>query len=90
MYVVYSAPYGGQYLPAEVAEKLNVSRYTVNKEVRTSPVLIKYVRANPYGELALARIPAEATDWAVWEYDGAETVFYVLGGKIHTASREEV
>lgn len=86
MYVVYNAPYGGWYLPAEVAEKLNVSRYTANKEVRTSPVLIDWVREHSDGELALACIPDAATDWAVWEYDGAETVFYVLDGKIRTAA----
>lgn len=86
MYVVYNAPYGGWCIPAEVAEKLNVSQYAETKEVRTSPVLIKWVREHPGGDLALVRIPDAATDWVVWEYDGAETVFYVLDGKIRAAA----
>lgn len=35
----------------------------------------------PYG---IVEFPDEATDWLITEYDGAETAYYVIDGKICT------
>ena len=34
-------------------------------------------------KLAIVEIPDEATDWDIDEYDGWESVIYVVDGKIH-------
>lgn len=36
-------------------------------------------------DLAVIEIPDESTDFIVTEYDGLETVYYVLGGKLYEA-----
>ena len=33
--------------------------------------------------LAVAEIPDEATDWYIEEYDGSESLIYVLDGRLH-------
>ena len=57
------------------------------KTERTKQDLIEFVENNPYecGDLAIAIVPDEATDWVIYEYDGLEQVIYVLDGKIHYA-----
>lgn len=75
-------PYGGWCIPHEISEKMGIDQWDDSKDVRTNPTLIEYVRAYPYGDLALAEIPDDATDWDYWEYDGAERVYYVQNGKI--------
>lgn len=36
-------------------------------------------------EIGIAVIPDEATDWRMFEYDGSESVIYVLNGKMWNA-----
>ena len=59
---------------------------------RNDPALINLF--NRYGserigrkhaELCMVEIPDEATDWMIQEYDGCESLIYVLDGKIHRA-----
>ena len=38
-----------------------------------------------YSDLEIVEIPDTATDWEIDEYDGWESVTYVLGGKIYHA-----
>lgn len=59
---------------------------------RTSPELIKMVEdfgfeqaSSNFSALAIALVPDEATDWWIDEYDGYESVYYVLDGKRHVA-----
>lgn len=54
---------------------------------RTNPELIQFVENNPSlcGDLDVVTIPDSATDWQVDEYDGLETVIYVVNGKIYWA-----
>lgn len=35
-----------------------------------------------YSHIKIIEIPDEATDWMITEYDGLETIYYVLDGKI--------
>lgn len=82
MFVVYNKSYGGWDIPYETYKKLGLNPFEPTREDRTDPDLIEWVRAHPDGDLTLAEIPDDATDWDYWEYDGAETVFYVQNGKI--------
>lgn len=51
---------------------------------RFNAELIEFVENHPdeCGDLAVINIPDEATDWEMDEYDGWESVIYVLNGKI--------
>lgn len=51
---------------------------------RTNSELVQFVQENPddCGDLAIVTIPDEATDWELNEYDGYESIIYVLNGKI--------
>jgi hypothetical protein len=79
MKMVINADYGGYgYGVAEQYEDL------VNENDRFSAELIEFVETHPNecGDLAVINIPDEATDWELDEYDGWESVIYVLNGKI--------
>ena len=60
-------------------------------DLRTNPEVIKAVEIlgkdanDKYSNLAVVEIPEAATDWEVDEYDGYETMIYVINGKIHRA-----
>lgn len=51
---------------------------------RFNAELVEFVETHPdeCGDLAIVIIPDEATDWEMDEYDGWETIIYVLNGKI--------
>lgn len=79
MKMVINADYGGYgYGVAEQYEDL------VNENDRFNAELIEFVETHPNecGDLAVINIPDEATDWELDEYDGWESVIYVLNGKI--------
>ena len=49
-------------------------------------VLLLGARANGFcADLRVVEIPDEATDWRIDEYDGFESVVYVVDGKLHWA-----
>ena len=52
---------------------------------RTSPELIDFVETHPdeCGDLEVVEIPDKSTDWYIDEYDGFESLIYVVDGKIH-------
>ena len=59
------------------------------KNVRTDPEAIEILRkygskacSAHYAELVIMTIPDAATDWEIDEYDGCESITYVLDGKI--------
>lgn len=39
--------------------------------------------SSEYAELIIADIPDTATDYMILEYDGSETLYYVINGKIY-------
>lgn len=41
-----------------------------------------------YAEIGIAEIPDNATDYVIEEYDGKETVLYVVDGKIFYAKNK--
>ena len=58
-----------------------------DEEDRARPEIIAFVESHPdeRGDLEVVEIPDTATDWEIAEYDGWESVIYVVDGKIHHA-----
>ena len=84
MKLVINGTYGGYgYGVADEFEAL-VEKY---EDDRTAPELVAFVEGHPddCGDLNVVEIPDESTDYLIDEYDGAETVYYVVDGKIHCA-----
>lgn len=58
---------------------------------RTDPRLIQCVQTlgsevnGRNAELNIINIPDDVTDWEINEYDGMETLTYIINGKIHHA-----
>lgn len=89
MKLVINKEYGGFSLPEEFCTQYNIEEY---EDIdRTDNRLIDFIEnrggcVEVYcGELVIAEIPDESTDYYIDEYDGLETVIYVLDGKIHWA-----
>ena len=86
--IVLNKCYGGFHIPYAVCQSLGCTKY--DEIDRDHPALVEFVEE--YGEyqegfsrLRVITIPDEATDWEVNEYDGFESVTYVVDGKIHHA-----
>lgn len=60
-----------------------------DKEKRTDKNLVEVVEAlgnkacSRGADLVVVNIPNKSTDWDLEEYDGMESVIYVVDGKIH-------
>lgn len=90
MEMILNKCYGGLSFSKEAMECAGFQwedRY--DEGLRYSPAIIEVVKnlgdiANGrYAKLEVVTIPDEATDTMMLEYDGVETMLYVLGGKIH-------
>ena len=81
MKIVVNADFGGYgYNVPEQYEDL-VERY---ENDRTNPELVAFVENHPNdcGDLKVRTIPDNTTDWDIQDYDGDETLIYVVNGKI--------
>ena len=89
MKMVLNKCYGGFGLSAEAREALGVDWY--DDLDRTDARLVEMVEADPeavrssFAKLQVVSIPDETTDYHIDEYDGFETVTYVVDGKLHWA-----
>lgn len=94
MKIVLNKCYGGFELSEFACEKLGCRSFDYNRPQgkRTDEKLIDLIET--YGPekcgaddgctaLTIEEIPDEATDWELNDYDGIETVTYVVNGKIH-------
>lgn len=87
MEIVINRCFGGFSLSKEAAALLGVRPY--DNVDRTDYRLVQVVkdlgeRTNGHcARLEVVELPDETTDWMVNEYDGAETVIYVVNGKLH-------
>lgn len=59
-------------------------------EIRTNPELIAMIEAGEdvdgcCADLEVVEIPDSATDYYLKDYDGMESIIYVLDGKLHWA-----
>ena len=90
MKIVLNKAYGGFNLPEGFKTLYNITTYDEEWAVeRTDERLIHYVELNGgeqrYGELVVVEVPDTCTDWELDEYDGFESIIYVVDGKIHHA-----
>lgn len=84
MKIVINAKFGGFSINNEIAKKYGFDKYD---ESRTNPKLIELIESgvNCDGECALLvveEIPDDATDYIIEDYDGVESIIYVINGKI--------
>ena len=89
MKVVINNCYGGFGLSDEACKFLGIE-YAFNIEHdRTNEKLIEAVEKfgdavnGSYSDLKIVDVPDEATDWQLQEYDGIESIIYVVNGKIN-------
>lgn len=83
MKYVINNEFGGFSVPANLIKENNWdNKYLYSEEIRTDIKLIEWVENHPDDELAIVDIPEEATDFMVNDYDGKETVYAVINGKI--------
>lgn len=93
-YVINEA-FGGFEIPDEVLNNPkfitieNPDDFDDSPDIRTNPILIDWVKHNPNSELAIVNIPDEATDYMINDYDGYESVYAVINGKIEWILPEE-
>ena len=93
MELVINCSFGGYSLSEKAMEMLGAeSPYDYDEQSRRSnSKLIEVVETlgeeanGEHAYLEVIDIPDESTDYLIREYDGYETVYYVLDGKIHIA-----
>lgn len=87
MKIVFNSTYGGFRWPDEICKKFDICRYDYYGDERTNPDIIEaleaYLLTDPDCELRVADIPDDATDWMISEYDGNETIYCVINGKLY-------
>ena len=87
MKIVINKCFGGFAVNDNIVKMLNLeSRYDLEDD-RTNVKLIELIESgvnvnDNYSDLFVVEIPDDATDYMINEYDGYETVYYVLDGKI--------
>ena len=87
MKLVINECFGGFSVNDNIVKMLNLeSRYDLEDD-RTNVKLIELIESGEnvngdYSNLTVVEIPDDATDYMINEYDGYETVYYVLDGKI--------
>ena len=89
MKMILNKRYGGFSVNNKWAKILGVRPYETEK-LRYNDTLIKAIEdgENVNGGASLLKvitIPDETTDFKLTEYDGIESIVYVVGGKLHWA-----
>lgn len=91
MEIVLNRCWGGFSLSEKACEVLGLDSPYDDVD-RTDPRLIEMVRTwkaeevnGHSSKLAVVVLPFDTTDWTINDYDGMETVYYVVNGKIYTA-----
>lgn len=89
MIMVLNKAWGGFALPHEFCEQYGCDKY--DDIERDDPRVIEFVQSHG-GEykgdgvcLRAVEIPDMMTDWEMDEYDGVESIIYVVDGKIYHA-----
>lgn len=93
MKIAVNRNYGGFRLTEKQIEVLQplvnedfIDEVDYNQKLRNDPILIRTLELYPSdNDVKIIEIPDNATDWVINEYDGFETVYYVVDGKIKRA-----
>lgn len=89
MFIIINKCFGGFHLPEEFCSMHGLSRYA--RIERTDPRLVEFIQSHggkvvgDVSKLVAVKIPDTATDWDLQEYDGMESIIYVVNGKIRYA-----
>jgi len=89
MIMVLNKTWGGFGLPREFCEEYGFDRY--DDIDRDDPRLVEFIQSHGglYDgdgvRLRLVEMPDTMTDWEMNDYDGIETITYVVDGKIYHA-----
>lgn len=83
----------GGYSVSDFAQKeLGAEYRDPDRDEATTAKLVELIEtygskaiSGPYAKLQIVEIPDDATDWDHFEYDGIETVIYVVDGRIFYA-----
>ena len=83
MKIVLNRNWGGFSLPKKFCEIYGYSKY--DEINRTDSKLIAFVEKNPdeVNDLKVIEIPDDNTDYMIDEYDGFESIIYVIDGKLY-------
>lgn len=87
MKIVINKCFGGFSVNDNIVKTLNLeSRYDLEDD-RTNAKLIELIESGvnvngEFSDLVVIEIPDDATDYIIEEYDGYESILYVLDGKI--------
>ena len=89
MKLVINSCYGGFGLSDKGLQMLGIEdEYDLE---RNDPKLVEVVETlgkeanSEFAELEVVELPEDTTDYSIMEYDGLETVVYVVNGKLHWA-----
>ena len=93
MKIILNKCYGGFGISEEALQQAGITDVDEweDDDLRINPEVIKAVETlgedanDEYSNLVVVEISDEATDWEVDEYDGYETMIYVVNGKIYHA-----
>ena len=87
MKLVINMSWGGFSLPAGFCKKYSLEHCYDPSIKRNDVRLVSYVEsgADDIGDLGVVEVPDDATDYRITEYDGNESVIYVLDGKMYDA-----
>lgn len=86
MVIILNKCYGGFCIPQALCEAEGLSPYEDIE--RTDARLVDFVLEHGvitegHSKLVPVAIPDEATDWELNEYDGFESITYVINGKLY-------
>lgn len=89
MKMIINDCFGGFGVRQEVLDELELNDFN-EEELRTAARLIEEIEngkdvSDDCAELKVVEIPDESTDYYLDEYDGLESITYVLNGKLHWA-----
>ena len=89
MKLIINGCYGGFGIKDEVMERLGLTSQD-SEETRTNPDLIALIESGEdvndrCANLVVVELPDDCTDYYIDEYDGLESVIYVVDGKLHWA-----
>lgn len=89
MIMVLNKTWGGFSLPSAFCKQYGLDKY--DDIERDDPRLVKFIKSHG-GEykgdgvrLRVVEIPDTMTDWEMDEYDGVESIIYIVDGKIYHA-----
>lgn len=89
MKVIINVCFGGFGVREDIEEKLNLTHLSED-EIRYNADLIALIESgedvsDELAELKVVELPDNCTDYYIDEYDGNESVIYVVDGKLHWA-----